>query len=58
MLNEYLKASQMDTMQSSRFDIPLALVHDRFILAMGGKTSLMQATSRCEAYDTVTDHWF
>lgn len=33
-------------------------MHDRFILAIGGKTSKTQGTRRCEAYDTVTNHWF
>ena len=50
-------AMEMDSMQAPRYDIPLALVHDRFILAMGGKTSTTK-TRRCEAYDTVTNHWF
>mmetsp|Transcript_42448 Transcript_42448/g.55989 ORF Transcript_42448/g.55989 Transcript_42448/m.55989 type:complete len:118 (+) Transcript_42448:1445-1798(+) len=50
----------MDSLQSPRFDIPLALVHDRFLLAIGGKTNNSQAgkTRRCEAYDTVANHWF
>jgi len=56
--NEYLEAKPIDKLQSGRFEIPLALVHDRFILAMGGKTTKIQGTRRCEALDTVTNHWF
>ena len=50
----------MDSLQSPRFDIPLALVHDRFLLAIGGKTNNTQVgrTRRCEAFDTVANHWF
>ena len=60
MIDESLRALEMDSMQSPRFDIPLALVHDRFILAIGGKTSNAAngKTRRCEAYDTVSNHWF
>ena len=57
-LNEFLETSKKDSMQASRFDIPLGFVHNRFILAMGGKTSTQKSTMRCEAYDTVMDHWF
>lgn len=42
----------------ARFEIPLALVHDRFILALGGKTNKTNGTRRCEAFDTVCNHWF
>ena len=48
----------MESLQASRFEIPLALVHDRFILAIGGKTSKNYATTRLEAYDIVMNHWF
>ena len=59
-LNDQLQAVEMDSLQSPRFDIPLALVHDRFILAIGGKTNNSQVgrTRRCEAFDTVANHWF
>ena len=36
-INDYLETAQMDQLQMARFEIPLALVHDRFILALGGK---------------------
>ena len=49
----------------ARFEIPLALVHDRFILALGGKKGKgkgaqgqAETTKLCEAYDSVTNHWF
>ena len=57
-LNDHLEASTMDKLQSARFEIPLAYVHDRFILALGGKTAKTQGTRRCEAYDTEMNHWF
>lgn len=56
--NNKLEAKLRDTLAQARFDIPLALVHDRFILALGGKTSGTNGTRRCEAFDTVCNHWF
>ena len=44
-------------MPTARFDTPLALVHDKVVIAHGGKTSRNHGTKRCEAYDTVTDTW-
>ena len=44
-------------MPTARFDTPLALVHDKLVLALGGKTSKYHVTMRCEAYDTLTDQW-
>ena len=63
-INDYLETAQMDQLQMARFEIPLALVHDRFILALGGKKGKgkgqdkTETTKLCEAYDTVTNHWF
>ena len=60
LIDENLRTIEMESMQLPRFEIPLALVHDRFILAIGGKTNSTAAgkTRRCEAYDTVSDQWF
>lgn len=44
-------------MPTARFDTPVALVHDKVILALGGKMSKYRGTIRCEAYDTVGDQW-
>lgn len=48
-----------EPMMRARFGSPLALVHQRFILALGGFISLAnEQTSNCEAFDTETNHWF
>ena len=44
-------------MHSARFDTPLALVYDRYILALGGKTSKQHGTKRCEVFDTQYEVW-
>lgn len=44
-------------MHSARFDTPLALVYDRYILALGGKTSKQHGTKRCEVFDSATNVW-
>ena len=45
-------------MLTPRFGSPLALIHQRFILTLGGFTTKGDQTTECEAYDTVTNHWF
>ena len=47
-------------MKMPRFGTPLALVRDRFILAVGGMTGVSPKTStqKCEVFDTQTNHWF
>lgn len=47
-----------EPMKTARFHIPLALIRDRFVLALGGFTSRQQATKTCECYDTWTNYWF
>ena len=47
-----------ESMSAGRFNAPLALVRDRFILACGGQTSENTATTACEAYDIDTNTWF
>ena len=44
-------------MHTARFDTPLAMVYERFILAFGGKTSKYHGTKRCEVYDTKEEQW-
>lgn len=45
-------------MKLARFGVVLALVHERFILAMSGFTGNNNITDQCEAFDTLTNHWF
>lgn len=45
-------------MEVARFGSPLALVHERFLLAMGGFTTPNEQTGVCEAFDTVANRWF
>ncbi len=49
---------QRSPMQTARFGAALALVRDRFVLALSGMTGKSQTTCTCEAYDTQTNHWF
>ena len=52
MISADLEMSQLARMPTGRFDTPLALVHDKIIIALGGKTSKYHGTKRCEAFDT------
>lgn len=47
-----------EPMKTSRFHVPLALIRDRFVLALGGFISRTSVTKACEAYDTHTNTWF
>ena len=49
---------EREHMKTGRFHAPLALVRDRFILALGGFTGRTTATKTCECYDTTTNVWF
>ena len=49
---------QLARMPTARFDTPLALVHDKVVIALGGKTSKYHGTKRCEAFDSVSGQWF
>ena len=49
---------EKQAMRTARFFAPLALIRDRFILALGGFTGRSTSTKMCEAYDTHTNHWF
>ena len=57
MINPDLEMSQLARMPTARFDTPLALVHDKVVIALGGKTSKYHGTKRCEAFDTTTGQW-
>ena len=45
-------------MNTPRYGAPLALIRDRFILTLGGMIGKTSMTKLCEAYDTLTNHWF
>ena len=45
-------------MKQARYCTPLALIRDRFILALGGLSQASVAIKSCECYDTHTNHWF
>ena len=47
-----------ESMSIGRFNTPLALIRDRFILACGGQTNEDAATNTCEAFDVDTNTWF
>ena len=45
-------------MKTARYSAPLALVRDRFILAISGLTGRTTTTKSVEVYDTQTNYWF
>ena len=45
-------------MKLARCNAPLALIKDRFILAISGMTGRLTTTKACEAFDTQTNFWF
>ena len=57
MIDSNLNISERPKMHSARFDTPLALVFERFLLAFGGKISKFNGTKRCEILDTKGEGW-
>ena len=53
-----MTVTHMEKMVSARFGSPLAWVHRRFILALGGFMKSGDSTVDCECFDTFTNHWF
>ena len=49
---------EKEQMKTARMLAPLALIRDRFVLALGGFTSRTATTKSCECYDTYTNCWF
>lgn len=45
-------------MKTPRYGAALALVRDRFVLALSGMSGKTALTKMCEAYDTQTNSWF
>ena len=58
MIDANMSVYERESMKTARFLVPLALIRDRFILALGGFTGRTVATKTCECYDTVTNCWF
>ncbi len=58
MIDANLTVYEREPMKTARFLAPLALIRDRFILALGGNISRNSPTKVCECYDTMTNHWF
>ena len=57
MVDANMSVYEREPMKTGRFQTPLALIRDRFILALGGYTGRTVATKTCECYDTVTNYW-
>lgn len=49
---------EKEPMKTARFNAPLALVRDRFVMALGGFTGRQSTTKTCECYDTWTNYWY
>ena len=45
-------------MKAPRCSIPLALVHDRWILAIGGLIGRAKPCTLVSAFDTIANAWF
>ena len=58
MVDCNMSVYERTSMTAGRFLAPLALIRDRFILAMGGYTSRSSTTKQAECYDTQTNYWF
>lgn len=58
MIDANMNVYEREPMKSARFMAPLALIRDRFILALGGFTSRTSVTKSAECYDSQTNSWF
>lgn len=47
-----------DKLKLARFNTCLALIRNRFVIAMGGRTGNNTQTKLCEAFDSHTNAWF
>lgn len=56
-IDSNLNVLAREKMKSARFDSPLALVFERYLLAFGGKISKFHGTKRCEILDTKGQGW-
>ena len=53
-----IQAYEREQMKTARYSAPLALIKDRFVLALGGYISKYNITKLSECYDTHTNTWF
>lgn len=53
-----LIVEEKEPMKVGRFNIPLALVKDRFIFAIGGMIGKNKPCEIVEAYDVNTNNWY
>lgn len=53
-----MTAYEREPMKTARYSAPLALIKDRFVLALGGYVSKYNITKMAECYDTHLNHWF
>jgi len=53
-----MEVTQQEKMDTARFGSPLAVVHERFIFALGGFSKNSEMTIDCEAYDIMSNVWF
>ena len=58
MIDANLSVYEREPMKTAKFHSPIALIRDRFVLALGGFLSRTSSTKTCEAYDTHTNTWF
>lgn len=56
-IDQNLKLHDKPKMHTARFDTPVTLVHEKFILVFGGKTNSKHGSKRCELYDTKAEQW-
>ena len=57
-IDKQMVVSKLEKMLTPRFGSPLAWVHERFIMALGGFMKTGDQTQDCECFDTMTNHWF
>jgi hypothetical protein len=53
-----MNMSEKEPMKVGRFNIALALIIDKFIIAIGGCTAKGKATDLVEVYDTALNIWY
>lgn len=58
IIDANLNVSEGAPMKAPRCSIPLALLHDRWILAVGGMSGRTQPTTMVSGYDTQANIWF
>lgn len=58
MIDANLNVTERANMRAPRCSIPLALVRDRWILAIGGLIGRNTPCTMVSAYDTVANTWF